>query len=197
MGFDLRQVVWLLACWTVPKKRKPTPAKRLRARKGSLSSKQERVSPMGPQTKTRHSAGMLGRCNFQSRKKVGIRAECKLNKTDVPVLGRVLSRIKLGRPAWDRAQKDSIRAALVSGRGASTIRGKTVRDSSGDVFRDGSKPIRDDPYLPLLRAFTQMPRPTRCLLAACRGGRQLESDGMFLIVNCARAVERVGYELLD
>eukprot|EP00983_Pelagomonas_calceolata_P018397 575972-Pelagomonas_calceolata.AAC.1 len=83
-----------------------------------------------------YSAGMLGRCSFQSGKGVGIRAGFKSNKMDVPILGRYLSRIKLGRPAWDRAHKDSIRAALVLGRGASTIRENPVRDSSGDIFRD-------------------------------------------------------------
>eukprot|EP00983_Pelagomonas_calceolata_P098595 1158368-Pelagomonas_calceolata.AAC.14 len=45
---------------------------------------------------------------------------------NAPVLGRDLSRIKVGRPAWDRVHKDSIRAALVSVRGASTIRGSSI-----------------------------------------------------------------------
>eukprot|EP00983_Pelagomonas_calceolata_P007014 228190-Pelagomonas_calceolata.AAC.1 len=83
-----------------------------------------------------YSAGMLGRCGFQSGKRVGIRAEFEFNKMNVPVLGSDLPRIKVGRPGWDRAHKDSIRTALVSGRGASTIRENPVRDSSGDVFRD-------------------------------------------------------------
>eukprot|EP00983_Pelagomonas_calceolata_P077005 1153682-Pelagomonas_calceolata.AAC.1 len=53
---------------------------------------------------------------------VGTRAEFKFNEVNVPVLRRDLGRIKVGRSAWDRAYKDSIRMALVPGRGASTIR---------------------------------------------------------------------------
>eukprot|EP00983_Pelagomonas_calceolata_P044982 1139512-Pelagomonas_calceolata.AAC.2 len=69
---------------------------------------------------------------------------------NVPVSQKNLSRIKVGGPAWDRAHKDSIRAALVSGRGASTIKGNPVRENLGDASI-----LRDDPYLPLLRALTQ------------------------------------------
>eukprot|EP00983_Pelagomonas_calceolata_P008984 292160-Pelagomonas_calceolata.AAC.8 len=47
-----------------------------------------------------------------------------------------ISRIKVGRSASDRAHKDSTRAALVPGRGASTIRENTVRDSLEDGFKD-------------------------------------------------------------
>eukprot|EP00983_Pelagomonas_calceolata_P015354 487420-Pelagomonas_calceolata.AAC.1 len=65
--------------------------------------------------------------------------------------------------------------ALASGRGASAIREKPVRESSGDVFRDlhtygifcsrslsfqqASTRIRDESYLPLQRAITQKLRP--------------------------------------
>eukprot|EP00983_Pelagomonas_calceolata_P037565 1136394-Pelagomonas_calceolata.AAC.10 len=83
-----------------------------------------------------YSVGMLGRCSFQSGKKVGIRAESIFNKTDVPVLGRDLSRINVSGSAWDGAHKDSVRAALVPGSGASTSRENPVRDSLRDVFRD-------------------------------------------------------------
>eukprot|EP00983_Pelagomonas_calceolata_P075602 1153086-Pelagomonas_calceolata.AAC.3 len=54
---------------------------------------------------------------------------------NVPVLGRDdLSMIKVGRPAWDRVHKHSIRAALVLGRGAITVRENPA-----------SIPIRDAP----------------------------------------------------
>eukprot|EP00983_Pelagomonas_calceolata_P043206 1138816-Pelagomonas_calceolata.AAC.2 len=69
-------------------------------------------------------------------KRVGIRAQFKWNKMNVPVLRKDLSRIKVGRLAWDRVLKDSIRAALVPGRGASTIWENLIRDSSGDVVRE-------------------------------------------------------------
>eukprot|EP00983_Pelagomonas_calceolata_P122197 1160884-Pelagomonas_calceolata.AAC.15 len=62
---------------------------------------------------------------------------------NVPVLGRDLSRIKVGSLSWDRAHKDSVRAALVSGRGASTVLENPVRDHSGDVFRDSYAPIQE------------------------------------------------------
>eukprot|EP00983_Pelagomonas_calceolata_P121834 1160839-Pelagomonas_calceolata.AAC.6 len=68
--------------------------------------------------------------------RVGIRAELDLNKVNVPVLGRDLIRVKVGRSAWDRAHKANVRAALVPGRGASTIREKTVRNGSGNVLSD-------------------------------------------------------------
>eukprot|EP00983_Pelagomonas_calceolata_P071568 1151310-Pelagomonas_calceolata.AAC.1 len=42
----------------------------------------------------------------------------------------------MGCSPWDRAHKDSIRTALVSGRGASTIGKSPVRNFPGDVFRD-------------------------------------------------------------
>eukprot|EP00983_Pelagomonas_calceolata_P064817 1148298-Pelagomonas_calceolata.AAC.1 len=44
------------------------------------------------------------------------------NKVNVPVLRRDLVRIKVSLCAWDRAHEDSIRAALVPGRGANAIR---------------------------------------------------------------------------
>eukprot|EP00983_Pelagomonas_calceolata_P016838 530116-Pelagomonas_calceolata.AAC.1 len=62
--------------------------------------------------------------SFQSGKGVGIRAVIKLYKINVPVLRRDLIRIKLNRPAWDKVHKDSIRAALMPGRGARTVREK-------------------------------------------------------------------------
>eukprot|EP00983_Pelagomonas_calceolata_P054117 1143571-Pelagomonas_calceolata.AAC.2 len=76
-----------------------------------------------------------GQMQLPEWKRVGIRAESKSNKMNVPVLRKDLSRIKVGKPTWDRAH-NSIRAALVSGRGASTSRENPVRDSSRDVFRD-------------------------------------------------------------
>eukprot|EP00983_Pelagomonas_calceolata_P117575 1160428-Pelagomonas_calceolata.AAC.11 len=96
---------------------------------------------------------------------------------DVPVLRRDLSRIKVGSSSWDREHKESIRAALAPSRGANTIRENPVRDCSGDVFREmfsipcsrslscrqTSITTRDEPYLPLLRAYTQKLRPTWCL----------------------------------
>eukprot|EP00983_Pelagomonas_calceolata_P083831 1156238-Pelagomonas_calceolata.AAC.2 len=104
---------------------------------------------------------------------------------NVPVLRRDLGRIDVGRSSWDRAHKDSIRAAMVSGRGASTIKENPVRDSSGDIFRDfyalfqvhlilagihlNKEPY--DPYLPLPRALTQMLRPTWGLQGVWGGGR--------------------------
>eukprot|EP00983_Pelagomonas_calceolata_P066455 1149052-Pelagomonas_calceolata.AAC.1 len=48
------------------------------------------------------------------------------NKVNVPVLRRDLGRIKVSLSAWDRAHKDSIRATLVPGREASTVREKPV-----------------------------------------------------------------------
>eukprot|EP00983_Pelagomonas_calceolata_P047479 1140663-Pelagomonas_calceolata.AAC.1 len=47
------------------------------------------------------------------------------NEVDIPVLRKDLGRMKVGSSAWDRAHKESIRAALVAGRGASTIREKS------------------------------------------------------------------------
>eukprot|EP00983_Pelagomonas_calceolata_P025308 793924-Pelagomonas_calceolata.AAC.1 len=95
---------------------------------------------------------------------------------NVPVLRKDLSRIKVVRSIWDRAHKDSIRAALVPGRGANTIGKNLVSNSSGDILKDffaliqyslisaGIHTNKDEPYLPLLKALTQMPRPTWCLL---------------------------------
>eukprot|EP00983_Pelagomonas_calceolata_P081337 1155536-Pelagomonas_calceolata.AAC.1 len=70
--------------------------------------------------------------------------------------------------AWDKVHKDSIRAALVPGRGSSTIRG-SKSGRAGDVFSgtsapcsrslslwQASIPLRDEPYLPLLRTLTQI-----------------------------------------
>eukprot|EP00983_Pelagomonas_calceolata_P023503 740009-Pelagomonas_calceolata.AAC.1 len=79
---------------------------------------------------------MLGSYSFQSGEGVGMRAGYNFNKMNVPVLGRDLGRIQVGKPAWDRAHEDSIRAALVPGKGASTIRKKTVKNSTGDILRD-------------------------------------------------------------
>eukprot|EP00983_Pelagomonas_calceolata_P045512 1139770-Pelagomonas_calceolata.AAC.1 len=79
---------------------------------------------------------MLGSGSFQSGKRVGIRADFIFNKMNVPVLRRDLSRTKVGRWAWDRAHRESVRAALVPGREASVIREYPVRESSGDVLRD-------------------------------------------------------------
>eukprot|EP00983_Pelagomonas_calceolata_P007000 227640-Pelagomonas_calceolata.AAC.1 len=47
----------------------------------------------------------------------------------------------MGCPPWDRAHRDSIRTALVSGRDARTIENfwvlkSPVRNVPGDVFRD-------------------------------------------------------------
>eukprot|EP00983_Pelagomonas_calceolata_P008138 264713-Pelagomonas_calceolata.AAC.1 len=53
-----------------------------------------------------------------------------LNKVYVPVLRRDLGKIKVRLSTWDRAHKDSIRAALVLSRGASTIRENPVWNSS-------------------------------------------------------------------
>eukprot|EP00983_Pelagomonas_calceolata_P079610 1154763-Pelagomonas_calceolata.AAC.1 len=54
------------------------------------------------------------------------KAPCKqlFIKVNVSILRRDLRRIKVSLSAWVRAHKDSIRAALVAGRGASTIREK-------------------------------------------------------------------------
>eukprot|EP00983_Pelagomonas_calceolata_P048609 1141135-Pelagomonas_calceolata.AAC.2 len=56
--------------------------------------------------------------------------DSKFNKVDVPTLRRDLGRIKVSLSAWDRALKDSIRAALAPGRGASTLRENLVWNSS-------------------------------------------------------------------
>eukprot|EP00983_Pelagomonas_calceolata_P069561 1150406-Pelagomonas_calceolata.AAC.2 len=77
-----------------------------------------------------------GQLQLPSGKGVCIRAKFKVNKMNVLVLRKDLSRINVCGSAWDRAHKCSIRVALVSGRGASTIRENPVRDSLGDVFRD-------------------------------------------------------------
>eukprot|EP00983_Pelagomonas_calceolata_P016303 515412-Pelagomonas_calceolata.AAC.1 len=90
---------------------------------------------------------------------------------NVPILRRDFGTIKVVRSTWDRAHKDSIRATLVSSRGASTIREKPVRNCSGDILRNiysllqeslilASITIRAEPNLPLLRALTQELRPT-------------------------------------
>eukprot|EP00983_Pelagomonas_calceolata_P004971 162876-Pelagomonas_calceolata.AAC.1 len=42
----------------------------------------------------------------------------------------------MGCSPWDRAHKDSIRTALVSGRGARAIGKSSVRNIPGDVFSD-------------------------------------------------------------
>eukprot|EP00983_Pelagomonas_calceolata_P050073 1141794-Pelagomonas_calceolata.AAC.1 len=55
---------------------------------------------------------------------------------NVPISRRDFGRIKVVRSTWGRAHKDSIRATLVSGRGASTSREKPVRNCSGDTFRN-------------------------------------------------------------
>eukprot|EP00983_Pelagomonas_calceolata_P086627 1156795-Pelagomonas_calceolata.AAC.1 len=76
---------------------------------------------------------MLGSCNFQSGERAGIRAEFKFNKMNVPVLRKDPSRINVGSSSWDSVHKDSIRAALVLGRGASTIGKNPVRNSTGGI----------------------------------------------------------------
>eukprot|EP00983_Pelagomonas_calceolata_P050385 1141950-Pelagomonas_calceolata.AAC.5 len=92
-------------------------------------------------------------CSFQSVKRVGIRAEFKFNKMNVPILEKDLSRIKVVRLAWDRARKDSIRAALVwveepvpSGKTHSEIvqeifSGTSIPCSRSLSFRQASIPI--------------------------------------------------------
>eukprot|EP00983_Pelagomonas_calceolata_P041146 1137937-Pelagomonas_calceolata.AAC.3 len=52
-----------------------------------------------------------------------------VNKVNIPVLKRDLGRVKVSLSTWDRAHKDSVRAALVPVRGADTIREKPVWDS--------------------------------------------------------------------
>eukprot|EP00983_Pelagomonas_calceolata_P063365 1147689-Pelagomonas_calceolata.AAC.5 len=76
---------------------------------------------------------MFSSCSIQSEKGVGIRAEFKFDKANVPVFRRDLSRIKASRSAWERARKDRVRAALMPGREASITMGNPARDSSGDV----------------------------------------------------------------
>eukprot|EP00983_Pelagomonas_calceolata_P048859 1141249-Pelagomonas_calceolata.AAC.1 len=73
---------------------------------------------------------MLDCCNFQSDGRVGAWAKFELNKVDISVLRRDLGRIKVDLLAWDRVHKESIRTALVPGRGVSTIREKPVWNSS-------------------------------------------------------------------
>eukprot|EP00983_Pelagomonas_calceolata_P064642 1148225-Pelagomonas_calceolata.AAC.2 len=68
--------------------------------------------------------------HFQSDGGVGVWTGFQLNKVDIPVLRRDFERIKVGLSAWDRAHKEGIRAALVAGRGASTIRKNSVWNSS-------------------------------------------------------------------
>eukprot|EP00983_Pelagomonas_calceolata_P059630 1146012-Pelagomonas_calceolata.AAC.1 len=84
------------------------------------------------------SAGTLGSCSSHGGIRVGIRAEFKSNKVNVPIVRRNLNGIKVGRPTSDRAHKDSIRAPLVSGRGASTIGEDPVRNS---IHTDKGRPI--------------------------------------------------------
>eukprot|EP00983_Pelagomonas_calceolata_P070451 1150789-Pelagomonas_calceolata.AAC.2 len=114
---------------------------------------------------------MLGSCSFESGEGVGIRAELKSNKIDIPVLRRDLNRIELGRMAWNRAQEHSIRAALVPGRGASTIwktmpgiawemlSGTSIFCSRSLPFCQASIERSDEPYLLLLRALIQKLTP--------------------------------------
>eukprot|EP00983_Pelagomonas_calceolata_P004176 135709-Pelagomonas_calceolata.AAC.1 len=52
--------------------------------------------------------------------------ELRFNKVNFSVLRSDLRRIKVSLSAWDRSHKEDIRAALVPGRGASTIRKNSV-----------------------------------------------------------------------
>eukprot|EP00983_Pelagomonas_calceolata_P061250 1146749-Pelagomonas_calceolata.AAC.1 len=70
----------------------------------------------------KRNEGVRSCCTFKSNERIRVRAEFPFNKVDVPVLRRDLGGFKMSLSAWDRAHKDSIRAALVPGRGASTIR---------------------------------------------------------------------------
>eukprot|EP00983_Pelagomonas_calceolata_P023363 735420-Pelagomonas_calceolata.AAC.1 len=76
---------------------------------------------------------MFSCCTFESDERIRVRAEFHFNKMYVPVLRRDLGGIKVGLSAWNRAHKESNRAALVPGRGASNIRGNPVWNSSRDV----------------------------------------------------------------
>eukprot|EP00983_Pelagomonas_calceolata_P120344 1160697-Pelagomonas_calceolata.AAC.7 len=51
------------------------------------------------------------------------------------ILAGSIDPCKVGRLAWDRAHKDSTRAALVPGRGASTSRGKPSQGQLGGCFQ--------------------------------------------------------------
>eukprot|EP00983_Pelagomonas_calceolata_P013160 420444-Pelagomonas_calceolata.AAC.1 len=102
--------------------------------------------------------GMLGSCSFQRNRGIRVWTEFQLNKVDIPVLRRDLGRIMVGLSAWDRAHKESIRAALVAGRGASAESLITAGIHWYGI------PIRDEPNLPLLKAFTQRLRPSWYLL---------------------------------
>eukprot|EP00983_Pelagomonas_calceolata_P111025 1159739-Pelagomonas_calceolata.AAC.10 len=75
-----------------------------------------------------YSVGMVGSCSSPSEEMVGIRA--KFNKVNVPVLKRDPSGINVGGSAWDREHEDSIRPAVMLGKGAGTNREKPVRESS-------------------------------------------------------------------
>eukprot|EP00967_Tisochrysis_lutea_P115048 scaffold183922_cov18-Tisochrysis_lutea.AAC.1 len=90
---------------------------------------------------------MLGICSFQSGRGVGIRAEFKFYKTNVSVLRRDLCRIRVGKLAWNKAHKDSIRASLVPGRGSSNVRENPFRDNLGDAFRDFYTLLQASPIL--------------------------------------------------
>eukprot|EP00983_Pelagomonas_calceolata_P034431 1079090-Pelagomonas_calceolata.AAC.1 len=62
---------------------------------------------------------MLSCCTFKSDERICVKAEFQVNKADVPVLRRDLGRIKVSLSARNRAHHESIRAALVPGRGTS------------------------------------------------------------------------------
>eukprot|EP00983_Pelagomonas_calceolata_P129339 1161597-Pelagomonas_calceolata.AAC.3 len=84
-------------------------------------------------------------------------------------------RVKMVCPPWDRSHKDSVRTALVSGRGARTIGKSPVRNIPGDDFRDfnalflefslqqASMATRNEPCALLLRALQQRLRAMLCL----------------------------------
>eukprot|EP00983_Pelagomonas_calceolata_P116712 1160339-Pelagomonas_calceolata.AAC.8 len=153
---------------------------------------------------------MLGSGSFQSGKGVSIRAESKFNKMNVPVMRKDFSRINVCRSTWDRLHKDTVRATLVTGRGASTIRKEPVRNCVRSYSQGLLYPAPGASKGNVINAVH-----FAALWAACKSGRQFESDGMFLSANCSCApklskgdlwnapkgvagffVERVGYELL-
>eukprot|EP00983_Pelagomonas_calceolata_P023314 734359-Pelagomonas_calceolata.AAC.1 len=67
---------------------------------------------------------------FLELRALSLWTEFQFNEVDISILRKDLGRTKVGSSAWDRAHKESIRAALVAGRGASTIREKTVWNNS-------------------------------------------------------------------
>eukprot|EP00983_Pelagomonas_calceolata_P062005 1147095-Pelagomonas_calceolata.AAC.1 len=76
------------------------------------------------------------------------------------MLGRCHVKVEMGCSPWDGGHKGSIRKAIVSGRGAITVREYPVSLS----LQQASMATRNKPHSPLLTALHQRPRAVLCLI---------------------------------